>query len=171
MTAVSEAAEEVRLRAVSPDDLPVFFKQQQDPASIHMVAYTARDPRDRAAFDRHWAKILADPPNTLRTVVVNGVPAGYVTQFVWSGVPEVGYWIGREFWGRGIATEALRQFLDLVPIRPLAAHVAKDNVASLRVLQKCGFEVVGEGSAHSRSRGQGVEKFILCLGADQGGPL
>jgi RimJ/RimL family protein N-acetyltransferase len=52
---------------------------------------------------------------------------------------EVGYWIDRAFWGRGVATEALSAFLCLEHIRPLYAGVAKHNVASIRVLQKCGF--------------------------------
>ncbi|MFL5736099.1 MAG: GNAT family N-acetyltransferase [Actinomycetota bacterium] len=55
----------------------------------------------------------------------------------------VGYWLGKAFWGRGIATEALRRFVGELPERPLSANVAEHNVGSIRVLEKCGFVAVG----------------------------
>jgi RimJ/RimL family protein N-acetyltransferase len=55
------------------------------------------------------------------------------------GQREIGYWIDRAYWGRGVATAALSTFLRLEQTRPLYAGVAKHNAASLRVLQKCGF--------------------------------
>ena len=45
----------------------------------------------------------------------------------------------RALWGRGIASEALAEFLHLEQSRPLYAGVAPHNIASIRVLQKCGF--------------------------------
>ncbi|MEK6751692.1 MAG: GNAT family N-acetyltransferase [Chloroflexota bacterium] len=51
-----------------------------------------------------------------------------------------------EFWGLGIASESLRQFLGREMRRPLFAHVAKYNVASQKVLKKCGFEFIGWGT-------------------------
>jgi RimJ/RimL family protein N-acetyltransferase len=81
----------------------------------------------------------------------------------WLGEPEVSYWIGREFWGMGVASKALSLFLSFVDTRPLSARVAKDNLASLRVLEKCGFVRSGEGSGYSHVRGEEVEEFILHL--------
>ena len=109
-----------------------------------MAAFAARD---REAFMAHWARILRDETNVIRTILCDGQVAGNIVSFVQSGEREVGYWIGREFWGAGIATEALKQFLAIVRQRPLSAHVAKHNVASLRVLEKCGFVKRGEAEA------------------------
>jgi RimJ/RimL family protein N-acetyltransferase len=85
-----------------------------------------------------------DKSNVIKTILYNGQVAGNVMTFVMEGKREVGYWIGREFWGKGIATQALSEFLDFVSIRPLYGYVAKHNVGSKRVLEKCGFEVFGE---------------------------
>lgn len=89
----------------------------------------------------HWSKSLADDSNILRTVVVDGEVAGNVVCWEQEGHREVGYWIGRKFWGMGIATRALGAFLSEVTTRPLYAYVAAHNVASIRVLEKCGFTI------------------------------
>jgi RimJ/RimL family protein N-acetyltransferase len=81
------------------------------------------------------------------------------------GEPKVGYWLGKEYWGKGIACEALSQFLLQVKVRPLYARVAKQNIASIRVLQKCGFTMYGEDTYIAVDGGVG-EEFVLALGAD-----
>jgi RimJ/RimL family protein N-acetyltransferase len=129
------------LRDVAKTDLAVFFEQQLDPEAARMAAFPARD---REAFDAHWEKILADETVRAKTIVVDGAVAGNVVSFRHAGKTEVGYWLGREFWGRGLATRALVEFLRLVDERPLYAGVAKHNVGSIRVLEKCGFERFGE---------------------------
>jgi RimJ/RimL family protein N-acetyltransferase len=89
--------------------------------------------------------------------------AGYVLVHSWFGKPEVSYWIGREFWGRGIATQALAVFLAEAKARPLYARAAKDNIASICVLEKNGFKVFGEDKGFSNARRQDVEEFIFIL--------
>lgn len=72
--------------------------------------------------------------------------------------------MGREFWGRGLATAALAQFLQIQTTRPLYARAAKDNVASIRVLQKCGFTICGQDKGFANGRLAEVEEYILKLG-------
>ena len=129
-------AGEVRLRGVTEDDLPVFFEHQRDPEANRMAAFP---PRDRDAFMAHWTTILREASVVLRTVLLDGEVAGNVVVFDYEGRREVGYWIGRAFWGKGVATSALRAFLAEVTERPIYAGVAEANVASIRVLEKCGF--------------------------------
>jgi RimJ/RimL family protein N-acetyltransferase len=126
----------VELRDLQGDDLPILFEQQLDPEATAMAAFPARD---RETFMAHWTKILADPSVVVRTVVADGDVAGNVVCWKHDGERDVGYWIGKAFWGRGIATRALSAFLREVKERPLHAHVARHNVASRRVLAKCGF--------------------------------
>jgi RimJ/RimL family protein N-acetyltransferase len=140
-----------------------FFEQQLDPAANRMAAFTAKDPADRDAFMAHWTKILGDDTITKRTILFDGHVAGHVASFERFGKPEITYWIGREYRGKGIATKALSAFLDDLKSRPLYARAAKDNVASLRVLEKCGFTVCGYGHAFANARGEEVEEAILEL--------
>lgn len=130
---------EVQLRDVEAADLPLFFEHQRDPEAVAMVAFHSRD---RPAFDAHWAKILANDTGLKRTIVVNGEAAGHLVSYLRDGKREVGYWLGRALWGRGIATQALSAFLELEQRRPLYAGVARHNLASIRVLQKCGFTLL-----------------------------
>lgn len=162
---VSNSTDNVRLRAVQTADLETFFAHQQDPTAVHMAAFTSKDPTDRAAFIAHWHKILADDGIVTRSIVVNGRLAGHVLSFEQFGRPEVSYWLGREFWGRGLATAALAQFLQIQTTRPLYARAAKDNVASIRVLQKCGFTICGQDKGFANGRLAEVEEYILKLEA------
>ncbi|XVV07727.1 GNAT family N-acetyltransferase [Actinosynnema sp. CA-248983] len=144
-------------------DVLVFFEHQLDPEANHMAAFGAADPTDRAAFLVKWARILADDTVLTKTVEFDGRVVGHVSRFTQFGEPEVTYWIDREYWGLGLATAALSEFLKLDPTRPLYARAAVDNLGSLRVLDKCGFVAVGEDVGYAEGRGEQVEEFILRL--------
>ena len=159
----------VQLRDVIESDLPILFEHQLDPDANYMAAFTARDPTDRNAFMAHWARILNDEAITIQTILFDGQVAGSVSCYKDEefGELEITYWIGKEYWGKGIATRALSKFLDLVSVRPLYGRAAKDNVASLRVMQKCGFFICGEGNGFANARGKEVEEYILKLEASE----
>lgn len=111
----------------------------------------------------HWTKIMANDAVVLRTILFDGQVAGNIVSWEASDEREIGYWIGKEFWGKGIATKALSEFLGTVTTRPLYAHVAKHNVASQRVLEKCRFTVIGmEWVLDSKGEGS-FEELILKL--------
>jgi len=153
----------VRLRPVAESDLQLFFEQQLDPQANFMAAFTSKNVTDRKAFDDKWAKILADPAIAIRTILANERVTGYVLHHSWFGDPEVTYWLGREFWGKGIASRALQMFLQQEKLRPLYGRVAKDNAASRRVLEKCGFVLIGEDKGFSNARGEEIEELILVI--------
>lgn len=105
----------------------------------------------------HWHSIMRNETVILKTIFFDGNIAGNIVSWEQENEREVGYWIGREYWGKGIATQVLTQFLALVKTRPLYAYVAKHNAASLRVLEKCGFAVYAESS----------EEPMIKLGMEQ----
>ncbi|MBX3013922.1 MAG: GNAT family N-acetyltransferase [Caldilineaceae bacterium] len=163
---------ELFLRDVVSDDLPIFFAQQLNQAANHMAAFTAKDPTNAEAFLAHWHKILADDVVIIKTIIFNQQVAGSVSSYEEEGKPEVTYWLGHEYWGRGIATWALQTFLaHHNQTRPMYARVAKDNLGSCRVLAKCGFTVIGEGKGFANARGQEIEELFLVLDAIQTGEM
>jgi RimJ/RimL family protein N-acetyltransferase len=87
----------------------------------------------------HWAKIRRDHSNITRTIIYDRQVAGNVGSWLADGKRLVCYWLGREFWGRGVATAALTAFVAEIKERPLHALVAEHNIGSIRVLEKCGF--------------------------------
>jgi RimJ/RimL family protein N-acetyltransferase len=155
----------VRLREVEQDDLPTFFENQLDPEANRMAAFTAADPSDREAFDARWQRILASEETTSRTIVVDDQVAGSVSKYRDPDMPgpEVTYWLGRDFWGKGVATLALAGFLEIVTERPVYGRCAADNVGSRRVLEKCGFVFVGEDKGFSNARGEEIAEVVLEL--------
>lgn len=154
----------VALRDVREGDLPTFFEQQLDSSANHMAAFTSKDPTDRDAFMAHWATILGDDTISTRTILFEEQVAGHIARFERFGKPEVTYWIGKQYWGKGIATEALSDFVRDLTTRPLYARAAKDNIASLRVLEKCGFTIFGYEKAFANARGEDTEEVVLKLG-------
>lgn len=149
----------IRLRDVIESDLPIFFEHQLDPVATSMAAFPSRD---RPAFMAHWAKILANPTGVIQTIMLGDQVAGNIVSYEYDGMREVGYWIGRQYWGQGVATSALSAFLER-HARPLYAHVAKHNRGSLRVLQKCGFTIIGEDRGQPDAAGVPGEEFVLKL--------
>jgi len=146
----------IRLRSVERADLPVFFFHQADAEAVRLAAVPARS---RGEFDAHWERIRDDPTVWARTVVLDVQVVGNV--LCWTAGDErlIGYWIGRQHWGRGIATQAVRLLLAEVAERPLVARVATHNAGSIRVLQKHGFVVERE----ERSSVRGVEAAELVM--------
>jgi RimJ/RimL family protein N-acetyltransferase len=128
-----------------------------------MAAFTAPDHMDRNAFERRWSRLRADETVIARVIVVDGEVAGTISSWGSPDEREVTYWIGRPYWGRGIATGALKTFLTVDPSRPLHARVASDNVASRRVLEKCGFRVVAHERGFAEARSGEIEEFVLRL--------
>src|SRR3954452_22220336 len=131
----------VSLREVRKEDLPIFFEHQLDAEATRMAAFPSRD---REAFMAHWAKIMSKETNQtgiLNTILADGTVAGNVVYWEAAGEPNIGYWLRQEHWGKGIASSALAQFLTKIEARSVYAHVAKHNFASIRVLQKCGFQL------------------------------
>ena len=157
-------SKELVLRNVVDDDLPIFFEYQLDPEANHMAAFTAKDPTNQEAFMAHWHRILAEKTCIIQTILCNGQVAGSVSSYEEEGKPEVTYWLGKAYWGQGIATWALKEFLaHHNPIRPIYARVAKDNLGSRRVLEKCGLRIIGESKGFANARGEDIEELLLEL--------
>ncbi|MEV5884387.1 GNAT family N-acetyltransferase [Streptomyces sp. NPDC052020] len=152
----------VALREVHDSDLPVFYRQLNDPESLRMAAFTPEDPADRHAFDAQWAR-LRSSARLVRTILADGDVVGSAAVYGEPGEREVTYWVDRAYWGRGVATAALRRVLAEVPERPLYARAAADNAASRRVLEKCGFRLTARARGFAQARGAEIDEVVLTL--------
>ena len=146
---------EVRIRPVEDADLPIFLAHQDDPVAAAMAAFPTRAPD---VFYEHWATIRSDPTNYTRTIVADDKVVGDIVSWLDHGSRQVGYWVGRDHWGKGYATAALRLMLDEITDRPITAHIVPANIGSQRVVEKCGFLRVGEEVADD-----GVHELVFRL--------
>lgn len=150
----------IQLRDMTLDDLSWFYEFQCDPESNKLAAVY---PRSEADFQGHWRSAFEDDAVVAKAIVDDSGPLGTISCFSCDGQNSIGYWIGRPFWGQGIASTALRLLLDIEKRRPLFARVAKENGASLRVLQKCGFEITGYEFSPGTNRYVECEEAVLTL--------
>ena len=151
------------LRPVIDSDLPIIFEQERDETGRHMAAFVPKDPNDREAFDAQFQRMRTSDDILVRTIEVDSEVVGHVASFGRDDKHDVLYWIGKEYWGRGIATDALKALLEEDTVRPIYGRVVKDNLASRRVLEKCGFVVCGEEKGFADGRGAEVEEYVLRL--------
>lgn len=155
----------VSLRPVERRDLNSFFEHLQDPVAVWMAAFTPADPSDREAFDAHWNRLLTDDTIITRTIEDDAHHiVGHIASFDMLGDREVTYWVDRAAWGRGIATGALRQFLDIDNTRPLHGRASADNAGSIRAMEKCGFVIVEQTSGFATARNEEVDEIVLRVG-------
>jgi RimJ/RimL family protein N-acetyltransferase len=128
-----------------------------------MAAFTPPDPADEPGLIAHWQRLMRDPAIVFRAILADGQVAGSLVAFTIFEQRQVGYWLGRAYWGRGIATGALRLFLEELPERPLYGRTAFDNAGSQRVLQKCGFRLVARETGYANARQAEIEEFVFRL--------
>ncbi|MGL4712417.1 MAG: GNAT family N-acetyltransferase [Shewanella sp.] len=148
----------VSLRPVIESDLEAIFVHQSDPIANQLAQFP---PRDREAFFKHWHQNILGQVNVLpRAILVDGQFVGNIGHWQSDGQALIGYWIDREYWGKGIATQTLAQFLPLVSLRPLFAHVAKHNLASQRVLLRHGFMLTDQLIQESEDT-EALLEFVL----------
>lgn len=148
----------VSLRPIIKSDLEAIFVHQSDPIANQLAQFP---PRDREAFFKHWHQNILGQVNVLpRAIVVDGKFVGNIGHWQSDGQALIGYWIDREYWGKGIATQTLAQFLPLVSLRPLFAHVAKHNLASQRVLLRHGFVLTDQLIQESEDT-EALLEFVL----------
>ena len=152
----------IQLRDVIASDFLVFFEHQRDVVAARMAAFGTKD-HDATELAARWKRSLEAGTTARMAIVLDGTVVGFVATFLYERKLQVTYWIARSHWGRGVATAALEGLLESVTTRPIFASAAKDNVASLRVLEKCGFVVRGSEKAFASARGEDVEEVFLEL--------
>ena len=153
----------ITLTPTKPEDLHTFFEFQLDEEANHLAAFTQKDPTDKAAYLEKYSKHLADPTINMQTIYVDGIIVGSIAKFIRHGDAGITYWIDKKYWGKGIATTALKALLKIEPERPIIAEAAFDNYGSQKVLEHCGFVKIGTDKGFANGRQAEIEEYIYKL--------
>ncbi|MGN6354637.1 MAG: GNAT family N-acetyltransferase [Parafilimonas sp.] len=154
---------DIKLRPTEVADLDILFEFQLDKEGGYLAAFMPKDPADKPAYLSKYTKLLDEPTVNNQTIVLGNIIVGSIAKFVMEGDAEITYWIDRKFWGYGIATKALKDFLDIEAARPIFGRVAFDNVGSQKVLEKCGFVKIGSDRGFANARQKKIEELIYKL--------
>lgn len=154
---------DIQLRPTVASDLEKLFQIQLNREAIFLAAFNSQDPTDKPAYFAKYMRLLSDPTVNNQTIIVGATIVGSIAKFLMEGDAEITYWIDRDFWGQGIATAALKNFLRIETTRPLFGRVAFDNFGSQRVLEKCGFTRIGSDRGFANARHMEIEEFIYRL--------
>lgn len=153
----------IKLRQTEIADLGTLFQFQLDKEGGYLAAFMPKDPTDKTAYINKFTKLLNTPTVNNQTILLDNIIVGSIAKFEMEGNSEITYWIDRKFWGQGIATKALNEFLVIEAIRPIFGRVAFDNFGSQKVLEKCGFNKVGTDKGFANARQMEIEEFIYKL--------
>lgn len=153
----------IKLRPTEISDLDILFQFQLDKEGGYLAAFMPKDPTDKAAYITKHTKLLSDPTVNNQTILIDNIIAGSIAKFIKEGDTEITYWINRKYWGQGIATKALKEFLAIETTRPVFGRVAFDNFGSQKVLEKCGFVKIGSDKGFANARQTEIEEYIYKL--------
>jgi RimJ/RimL family protein N-acetyltransferase len=141
----------IRLRDYQSSDAPRLVELANNENVSRFLVYTF--PYPYTMSDALWWITTGSHGNGAKTKVIEYDGAfvgsvGITPQVGWkSHTAEIGYWLGEEFWGRGIATQVLKQMTEAAfvegELKKLFAPVLAPNRASARVLEKSGFHLEG----------------------------
>ncbi len=154
---------DIKLRPTEILDLDFLFQFQLDKQGRYIAAFMPKDPTDKFAYLNKYTKLLNNPTVNNQTIILDNVIVESIAKFVIEGDTEITYWIDRKFWGQGIATKALKEFLAIETYRPILGRVAFDNFGSQKVLEKCGFVKIGADKGFANARQAEIEEYIYKI--------
>lgn len=153
----------IQLTKTKTEDLPSLYQFQLDKEANHLAAFTATNQNTEADYINKFTPFLSNPAINMFTIRTNNEIVGSIAKFMMDDEAELTYWIDRKFWGKGVATNALKEFLKIEQTRPIRGRVAFDNYGSQKVLEKCGFVKIGMDKGFANARQAEIEEYIYKL--------
>lgn len=153
----------MELRNTNKSDLEKLFIIQLDKEANFLAAFTSKNPTNKNEYINKWTRLLTNPTVNMQTIIINNEVAGSVVKYEIESKVEITYWIDKKFWGKGITTEALVEFLKMENNRPIYGRVAFDNFGSQKVLEKCDFKKIGIEKGYANGRKKEIEEFVYKL--------
>jgi ribosomal-protein-alanine N-acetyltransferase len=140
----------IKLRGMESEDKNLLIRYLNNQDVVRFLSSKIPQPyTDQDA--EWWVEVGSKQGGTVRAIEYHGLFCGVIgavrQHFEYSHCAEIGYWLGREYWGKGIATEAVIKLTQLVfadsKLQRLYAPVFSANKASMRVLEKAGYKLEG----------------------------
>ena len=153
----------MHIRPTTIADLETLFTFQLDEDARQIAAFIPENWADKEAYIAKWTRLISEGKVYIYTIIVDEEIVGSIGSWQLEDEWQITYWINKAYWGRGIATAALREFLKVFTTRPLYGRAAFDNMGSIAVMEKCGFLHTGNDMYHSHARGKEIEELIFKL--------
>lgn len=150
----------IKLEKTTKEDLETLFVFQTNKDGILMAAFTSENPNDKLAYMEKWSSIVDNPEIKMETIKLDTKIVGSVIHFDVMNETNISYWIDQDYWGEGIATNALSSFIKEAKKRPLFARVAHDNIASQKVLEKCNFIRIAKERGFANARKEEIDEYV-----------
>lgn len=144
-------------------DLETLYQFQLDIEAAYLAAFMPNDSTNKTAYIIKYTKLLANPTVKNFTIIIDNTIVGSIATFIIENLTHITYWIDKKYWGKGIATAALKNLLLIEASRPIFASVAFDNYSSQKVLEKCGFIKTGVEKGFANARQAVIEEFTYKL--------
>ena len=168
--------QDVYLRILRPDDAGAWFEYLSDPTAIELTSYDIRSIDEVRAMIAGYTTTRNAGAPARWAIAARGTDALVGTCGFHSWVPrdrraEIGYDLAPALWGRGIASDAVAatvaSALATTDLNRVDAFVMTENVASQRVLEKCGFTREGRLARYRNCRGTFRDFYIYGLVREQ----
>lgn len=137
----------IELRQFEQKDEALLVSYLNDEAQTHFLS--ARLPQPYTNEAAHWWVNTGSKIGVAYAIICNEIFVGSISampgEFEKQKTAEIGYWVAKPYWGKGIASEALQKFTHSLFVNTdfirLNASVFEGNLASAKVLQKCGYKL------------------------------
>jgi len=159
------------LRHFRMEDLDALVKHASDPSVAANLTDSFPNPFTEEAARNFLDQAINTAPPLRRCIAIHGKAAGaiglHAKQDVWRCNMELGYWIGKEFRGHGIMTEAIRRmvalgFVTFPEVTRIFATPFGSNIASQRSLEKAGFQLEAKLPATLIKNGMVEDELIYA---------
>ena len=159
----------VTLRSFQLSDVPWLVRYLNHDEVTHHITDAIPSPYTEA--DAHWWLDHSHSTTLIKAIDYEGQLVGCISaevgDFEYNRSAELGYWVGREHWNKGIATAAVHQFMkqlfEQTDLVRLFVSVVSVNKASIRVLSKNGFSLDGELKMASFRQGKFYDEQLWSL--------
>lgn len=161
----------VVLREVSLDDASIIARLANNKKIWNNVRDRMPYPYALKDAEQFVEQVLKEDGPSVHAITLDGQLTGLIglhpASDVYRGTAELGYWLGEPYWGQGLATAAVAQVIPIgfeqLKLRRIYASVYEHNHASMRVLEKNGFQREGVARAAVLKNGQVLDEVRYGL--------